>query len=246
MNSYLAQRDSEWMGTIYKFLGLTVDCIDLHEPGTPERRAAYHADITYGTNNEFGFDYLRDNMVHSLRVRVQRPHHFAIIDEVDSILIDEARTPLIICGPVGEEQADEYRRYNPSVRQPVPQADAHRQRAGGGGGEGSGERKTTNAAGRSCWRSSAVLPSTSGCSSSSPTIRRCRSWSTRWKATYMRDKRLHEVDEHMLFAMDEKGHNVHLSDMGLDELSPNDPRGVRRARPVRSAGRRSRRTWTCR
>src|SRR5688572_19673787 len=115
VNTYLAQRDSEWMGTVYRFLGLTVDCIDLHEPGTPERRAAYHADITYGTNNEFGFDYLRDNMVHSLEQRVQRYHYYAIIDEVDSILIDEARTPLIISGPVGEEQSDEYRRYNPMV-----------------------------------------------------------------------------------------------------------------------------------
>jgi preprotein translocase subunit SecA len=120
VNSYLAQRDSEWMGTVYKWLGLTVDCIDLHEPGSPERRAAYHADITYGTNNEFGFDYLRDNMVHALEFRVQRPHYYAIIDEVDSILIDEARTPLIISGPVGEEQADEYR---------------------GAGGEGSGSRR---------------------------------------------------------------------------------------------------------
>ncbi|HEX2187688.1 MAG TPA: DEAD/DEAH box helicase, partial [Longimicrobiaceae bacterium] len=94
VNSYLAQRDSEWMGHLYRYLGLTVGCIDLHEPNTPERREAYHADITYATNNEFGFDYLRDNMVHSLEQRVQRVHHFAIIDEVDSILIDEARTPL--------------------------------------------------------------------------------------------------------------------------------------------------------
>ncbi|MCA9736849.1 MAG: preprotein translocase subunit SecA, partial [Gemmatimonadetes bacterium] len=91
VNSYLAQRDAEWMNTIYSFLGLTVAVIDQHDPGTPERRAAYRADITYGTNNEFGFDYLRDNMVLSLEQRVQRGHHYAIIDEVDSILIDEAR-----------------------------------------------------------------------------------------------------------------------------------------------------------
>ncbi|HEV3051626.1 MAG TPA: DEAD/DEAH box helicase, partial [Longimicrobium sp.] len=99
VNSYLAQRDSEWMGHLYRFLGLNVGCIDLHEPNTPERREAYHADITYGTNNEFGFDYLRDNMVHQLEQRVQRRHHYAIVDEVDSVLIDEARTPLIISGP---------------------------------------------------------------------------------------------------------------------------------------------------
>ncbi|MGH7444984.1 MAG: preprotein translocase subunit SecA, partial [Longimicrobiales bacterium] len=115
VNTYLAQRDSEWMGTIYKYLGLTVDCIDLHTPGTPERRAAYAADITYGTNNEFGFDYLRDNMVHALEQRVQRPHYYAIIDEVDSILIDEARTPLIISGPVGRDTSTPFKQYNPLV-----------------------------------------------------------------------------------------------------------------------------------
>jgi preprotein translocase subunit SecA len=112
VNSYLAQRDAEWMGHIYGFLGLTVDVIDLYQPGTPERRAAYNADITYGTNNEFGFDYLRDNMVHTLEQRVQRDHAFAIIDEVDSILIDEARTPLIISGPVGEGYLDPFKQYN--------------------------------------------------------------------------------------------------------------------------------------
>ncbi len=116
VNTYLAQRDAEWMGTVYKYLGLTVDVIDLHEPGTPERRAAYHADITYGTNNEFGFDYLRDNMVHTLEQRVQRQHAYAIIDEVDSILIDEARTPLIISGPVGQEQSDGVRALQPHGR----------------------------------------------------------------------------------------------------------------------------------
>ena len=100
VNSYLARRDSEWMGHVYKYLGLTVGCIDDTEPGTQERRAAYECDITYGTNNEYGFDYLRDNMVQSLEQRVQRNHVYAIVDEVDSVLIDEARTPLIISGPV--------------------------------------------------------------------------------------------------------------------------------------------------
>jgi len=96
VNSYLARRDSEWMGHVYKYLGLTVGCLDDTDPGTPERRAAYECDITYGTNNEFGFDYLRDNMVVSNEQRVQRAHVYAIVDEVDSVLIDEARTPLII------------------------------------------------------------------------------------------------------------------------------------------------------
>src|SRR5450432_3885857 len=101
VNDYLARRDSEWNGPLFEFLGLTVDCIDKHEPNGDARREAYNADITYGTNNEFGFDYLRDNMVHSPEEMVQRKHHFAMVDEVDSVLIDDARTPLIISGPVG-------------------------------------------------------------------------------------------------------------------------------------------------
>ena len=103
VNDYLSKRDSEWMGPLYMFHGLSVDCIDKHRPNTPERRAAYNADITFGTNNEFGFDYLRDNMAWTVEEQVQRGHNFAIIDEVDSILIDEARTPLIISGPAAGE-----------------------------------------------------------------------------------------------------------------------------------------------
>ncbi|MBV9989040.1 MAG: preprotein translocase subunit SecA [Chitinophagaceae bacterium] len=101
VNDYLARRDSEWNGTLFEWLGLTVDCIDKHEPNSEARRNAYLADITYGTNNEFGFDYLRDNMVHNPQEMVQRKHHFAMVDEVDSVLIDDARTPLIISGPIG-------------------------------------------------------------------------------------------------------------------------------------------------
>jgi preprotein translocase subunit SecA len=101
VNDYLARRDSEWNGTIFEWLGLRVDCIDKHEPNSEARRNAYLADITYGTNNEFGFDYLRDNMVHTPQEMVQRKHHFAMVDEVDSVLIDDARTPLIISGPIG-------------------------------------------------------------------------------------------------------------------------------------------------
>src|SRR5687767_15558129 len=115
VNSYLARRDSQWMGHVYKYLGLTVGCLDDTEPGTPERRAAYAADITYGTNNEFGFDYLRDNMVVSSDQRVQRGHIYAIVDEVDSVLIDEARTPLIISGPVGNENDEMYFEHNNAV-----------------------------------------------------------------------------------------------------------------------------------
>src|SRR5256714_13923805 len=115
VNSYLARRDSQWMGHVYGYLGLTVACIDDTEPGTVERRNGHLSDITYGTNNEFGFDYLRDNMVVSLDQRVQRAHHYAIIDEVDSILIDEARTPLIISGPVGTEVDTKYAEFNTQV-----------------------------------------------------------------------------------------------------------------------------------
>src|SRR6185312_5447708 len=115
VNSYLARRDSEWMGHVYSYLGLTVGCLDDTDPGTPSRRAAYECDITYGTNNEFGFDYLRDNMVQSLEHRVQRNHVYAIVDEVDSVLIDEARTPLIISGPVGNESDAEYALHNAAV-----------------------------------------------------------------------------------------------------------------------------------
>ncbi len=103
VNNYLARRDSQWMGHLFTWLGLTVGCIDDTPPQSPERHAAYRCDITYGTNNEFGFDYLRDNMVFALDQRVQRAHVYAIVDEVDSILVDEARTPLIISGPVGNE-----------------------------------------------------------------------------------------------------------------------------------------------
>ena len=112
VNDYLAKRDSEWNGPIYMFLGLTVDCIDKYKPNSDERRKAYACDITFGTNNEFGFDYLRDNMAISPLDLVQRGHNYAIVDEVDSVLIDDARTPLIISGPVpkGEDQMfDEYK-----------------------------------------------------------------------------------------------------------------------------------------
>jgi preprotein translocase subunit SecA len=108
VNDYLARRDSEWNGPIFEWLGISVDCIDKHEPNSEARRKAYMADITYGTNNEFGFDYLRDNMVHSPDEMVQRKHHYAMVDEVDSVLIDDARTPLIISGPVAKGDDQQY------------------------------------------------------------------------------------------------------------------------------------------
>ena len=116
VNDYLAKRDSEWMGMLFEFHGLSVDCIDKHEPHSAERKAAYNADITYGTNNEFGFDYLRDNMSRNPEELVQRGHNYAIVDEVDSVLIDDARTPLIISGPTGKDDDEqEFYRFKPTI-----------------------------------------------------------------------------------------------------------------------------------
>ena len=119
VNDYLAKRDSEWMGPLYMFHGLSVDCIDKHQPNSEERRKAYQADITFGTNNEFGFDYLRDNMAISPQDLVQRSHNFAIVDEVDSVLIDDARTPLIISGPIPKGDDQMFEEYQPLVERLV-------------------------------------------------------------------------------------------------------------------------------
>ena len=115
VNDYLSKRDSEWMGPIFEFHGLSVDCIDKHQPNSEGRRKAYLSDITYGTNNEFGFDYLRDNMAISQRDLVQRKHHYSIVDEVDSVLIDDARTPLIISGPVPKGENQKFEELKPKV-----------------------------------------------------------------------------------------------------------------------------------
>ncbi len=222
VNTYLAQRDAEWMGTVYEYLGLTVGVIDKHDPGTPERRAAYHADITYGTNNEFGFDYLRDNMVHSLEQRVQRAHNYVIIDEVDSILIDEARTPLIISGPVGEEKSEIYGRYNNSV------GNLHRKQTRIVN-ELIGDAEKLIAEGKEQEAGEKLLAAKRGGPKNKKLLKMfaedpgLQKLVQQTEAAFMRDKTLHELDEYMLYAMDEKGHNVHLSDAGLDELSPNDP-----------------------
>ncbi len=119
VNDYLARRDSAWMGPIFEFHGLSVECIDEYKPNSPERKRAYEADITYGTNNEFGFDYLRDNMAHNLDDIVQKKHNYAIVDEVDSVLIDDARTPLIISGPTKEENRQEFDNLKPKIQKLV-------------------------------------------------------------------------------------------------------------------------------
>lgn len=222
VNSYLARRDAEWMGSIYRYLGLTVDVIDVHDPGSPSRREAYRADITYGTNNEFGFDYLRDNMVHSLEQRVQRGHAFAIIDEVDSILIDEARTPLIISGPAGKDTSGQYSRYTPLV------SALHRKQsrlinelvAGAEADLAAGHEVEAGEKLLAVKRGSPRHKRLLKLFADDPSIQKLVQKS---EADFMREKRLHEVDELLLYSMDEKGHNVHLSDAGIEELSPDDP-----------------------
>ena len=222
VNTYLAQRDAEWMGTVYSFLGLTVDVIDKYDPGSPERQAAYGADITYGTNNEYGFDYLRDNMVHTLAQRVQREYAYAIIDEVDSILIDEARTPLIISGPVGRDTSTPFKQFNPLVaglykkqlricNEMVHEAQKHIE-----AGEEFVAGEKLLAVRRGAPKHKQFMKMQADDPSLQTLIQKV-------EGDYMREKRLHEVDEMLYYAMDEKGHNVHLSDRGLDELSPNDP-----------------------
>ncbi len=222
VNSYLAQRDAEWMGTIFRYLGLTVEVIDGYQPGSPERRAAYGADIIYGTNNEFGFDYLRDNMVPVADQRVQRAHAYAIIDEVDSILIDEARTPLIISGPVGRDTSTPFKQFNPLVSKLakkqtriVNELVADAEKALEEGDEFTAGEKLL-AAKRGSPRHKRLLK----LFADDPGLQKLVQ---KTEADLMREKRLHELDELLLYAMDEKGQNTHLSDNGLDALAPGEP-----------------------
>jgi len=229
VNNYLARRDSQWMGTVYKYLGLTVGCLDDTQAGTQERRAAYGCDITYGTNNEYGFDYLRDNMVVRLEDRVQRPHPYAIIDEVDSVLIDEARTPLIISGPVGTADDQQvYKKHNAQVASLVRK-----------------QRNIVNqlvAAAEEGWRKLEAEDEDTGeftvgknllaAQRGGPKNKRLlkllnetgvKQLLLRTEGVLIRDKSLAEVDEELLYTTDEKGHTIQLSDQGLDVLSPGDP-----------------------
>jgi preprotein translocase subunit SecA len=227
VNSYLARRDSQWMGHIFTYLGLTVGCLDDTEPGTAERRAAYHCDITYGTNNEFGFDYLRDNMVVSLDQRVQRPHWYAIVDEVDSVLIDEARTPLIISGPVGNESDMQYREYNAAVGR-LSRAQSDVANALVAEGEKALEAGDTEAAGIALYQAQL----------GSPKNRRLlkvlqetgvKALVQKTELEHLADRKLpqskqrhRDIEERLLYVLDEKGHTVHLTDRGIEYLSPTD------------------------
>ncbi len=227
VNSYLARRDAQWMGHVYMYLGLSVACIDDTEPGSPERRAAYGCDITYGTNNEFGFDYLRDNMVVSLDHRVQRAHTYAIVDEVDSVLIDEARTPLIISGPVGSESDAQYAEHNNGVARLVrKQTDLVNQLVA------EGER--TLEAGEDDDAALYLYKAQMG----SPKNKRLlkvmqepggKALVQRMELDHLADRKLpankqalRDIENDLLYVLDEKGHTVHLTDRGVDFLSPSD------------------------
>ena len=217
VNDYLAKRDSEWNGTLFEWLGLTVDCIDKHQPHSDARRKAYQADITYGTNNEFGFDYLRDNMVHSPDEMVQRKHHFAMVDEVDSVLIDDARTPLIISGPVPRGDDQQYHIHKPKIQQLVEVQkqvvlkslqDAKKMIAEGKDGPQDGGLHLMRAF-RGLPKNTALIKFLS-----EPGIKVKLQKSENY---YLAEQQKHmpEVDEDLYFHIDEKNNQVELTDKGL-------------------------------
>ncbi len=221
VNDYLARRDQEWNGTIFEWLGITVDCIDKHQPNTEERRKAYLADITYGTNNEFGFDYLRDNMVHTPNEMVQRKHHFAMVDEVDSVLIDDARTPLIISGPVPKGEDQQFHIHKPRIQQLVQEQERIVRNALNEAkkriAEGDDDPK---GGGLHLFRAHRGLPKYG------PVIKFLSEPGMRVKMQkaenyYMQDqlRNMHIVDEELLFQIDEKNNSVDLTDKGLTMIT---------------------------
>ena len=233
VNDYLAKRDSEWMGPLYMFNGLSVDCIDKHRPNSPERRKAYQADITFGTNNEFGFDYLRDNMAISPEDLVQRRHNYAIVDEVDSVLIDDARTPLIISGPVPNGEDQMFEEYQPLVEKLVGVqrklateylADAKTKIAQGNQLMEEGKKKEgqelLDQGFLSLFRSHKSLPK------NKPLIKflsedGIKSGMLRTEEFYMENnnRRMPEAVEPLYFVVDEKLNSVDLTDKGTDWLA---------------------------
>ncbi len=227
VNSYLARRDSQWMGHLFNYLGLTVGCLDDTEPGSPQRRDAYLADITYGTNNEFGFDYLRDNMVVSLEQRVQRPHTFAIVDEVDSVLIDEARTPLIISGPVGNDSDGEYAAHNSAVAM-LARKQSEMVNTLVADGERALAADDKETAGLLLYKARLGGPKNRRYMKviQEPGVKQLVQ---KMELDHIADRKLPagkqrytEIDSDMLYVLDEKAHTVHLTDRGVDFLSPSD------------------------
>jgi len=222
VNDYLAKRDSAWMAPLFQFHGLTVDCIDYHQPNSEERRKAYNADITYGTNNEFGFDYLRDNMAHSPKDLVQRPHHYAIVDEVDSVLIDDARTPLIISGPVPEGDRHEFNELKPKIADIVAVqkkyltgvlADAKKLIKEGDEKEGGFQLLRVY---RGIPKNKALIKYLSE--------EGVRQILQKTENQYMSDnnREMPKIDAELYYVIDEKNNQIELSDKGVDYLSGKD------------------------
>ncbi len=226
VNDYLAKRDSEWMGPIYMFHGLSVDCIDKHQPNSEARRKAYMADITFGTNNEFGFDYLRDNMAQDPKDLVQRMHTYAIVDEVDSVLIDDARTPLIISGPVPKGDDQQFEEYQPLVerlvnvqRQLATQYLADAKKLISEGTE-QGDKQKTAEGFLSLFRSHKALPKNKPLIKflSEPGI---KAGMLSTEEIYMENnnRRMHEATDPLYFVVDEKQNSVDLTDKGNEWLA---------------------------
>ena len=224
VNDYLAKRDSEWMGTIYEFLGLTVDCIDKHEPNSQARRNAYLADITYGTNNEFGFDYLRDNMTGNPEELVQRKHHFAIVDEVDSVLIDDARTPLIISGPTprGDHhefdilKADVVKLYEAQKRLvTLCLAEAKKILT-----DPNATQEQKNHGANQLFRAFRGLPKNNALIKFL-SEEGMKALMQKTEGFYLQEqqKNMHLIDDELYFVIDEKLHSVDLTEKGIDELT---------------------------
>ena len=236
VNDYLAKRDSQWMGPIYQFHGLSVDCIDLYQPHSPERIKAYNADITFGTNNEFGFDYLRDNMVSEVEGLVQRKHHYAIIDEVDSVLIDDARTPLIISGPVPKGDEQEYVGLKPKVEKLVNhqkklintllnEAKSKIAKSEQQGLDKKEQKKLYEEGSLSLFRSFRGLPKNKALIKylSEPGV---KIHLQKTENFYLQDnaKEMPKADEPLYFVIDEKNNTIDLTEKGIDLISgENDP-----------------------
>ncbi|HQV00068.1 MAG TPA: preprotein translocase subunit SecA, partial [Bacteroidia bacterium] len=221
VNDYLAKRDSEWNGPLFEFLNLTVDCIDKHQPNSDNRRNAYLADITYGTNNEFGFDYLRDNMARAPEDMVQRQHHYAIVDEVDSVLIDDARTPLIISGPTPRGDDQMFHALKPNVEILINAQRNYLNTAIADAKKKFGEKNNDDAG-------LALLRSYRGLPKSKPLIKflsedGVRVLLQKTENFYMQDqsKEMHKVDAELYFVIDEKSNQVELTEKGIELISAN-------------------------
>jgi preprotein translocase subunit SecA len=222
VNDYLAKRDSEWMAPVFNFHGLTIDCIDKHPSNSEERRAAYYSDITYGTNNEFGFDYLRDNMARRQEDRVQtRGHHFAIVDEVDSVLIDDARTPLIISGPTPKGDQHQFNELKPFVEALMTAQKTLVQKE-------LAEAKKLISEGNTEEGGVKLLRAYRGLPKSKPLIKflsqdGMKSLLQKTEANYMQEqgKKMKLIDEEMFFTIEEKNNQIDLSGKGVDLISKN-------------------------